>query len=303
MDQLARFQRTTRHLDSEPCLNCATPYSGNFCPNCGQECHTGAPTTWGFIYEFLTRNVLESGKLPRTLWHLVRYPGGLTVDFLEGRRERFIRPVRLFMTLSALYFLGLLLIGDKSTEEMFLAQKAGQAQGGGASTIVGKQLSDELRQAKALYSMMTVIAERCPQGALKQRAKRYVALSGPIRMEQFAASLPGALQKAMFFLVPVFAIFLKILFFRRKINYGAHLLFSIHFHTLMFLQYLLCLRMPIEFQPPVLLLIAVYLVIALRTTYVCGWWSAVWRMLALVVLYGFASFAAMGVAFVLGALM
>ncbi|QJQ04519.1 DUF3667 domain-containing protein [Undibacterium piscinae] len=102
--ELARFVRSTKAKENAPCANCNTVYSGHYCPECGQEALGGAPTAIEFIYEFLTRNVLERGKMPRTLWHLIRYPGGLTVDFLEGRRQRFIRPVRLYIGLSLLYF-------------------------------------------------------------------------------------------------------------------------------------------------------------------------------------------------------
>jgi hypothetical protein len=44
------------------------------------------------------------GKLPRTLLDLFFHPGRLTVDFLDGRRQRHIRPIPLYLMCLALYF-------------------------------------------------------------------------------------------------------------------------------------------------------------------------------------------------------
>ena len=44
------------------------------------------------------------GKLWQTLRVLVTKPGELTKQFLEGRRKRYISPVRLYLTCSLLFF-------------------------------------------------------------------------------------------------------------------------------------------------------------------------------------------------------
>jgi hypothetical protein len=320
--QLTRFHRSVRHRDSEPCRNCGTAYIGNFCPQCGQEAHTGAPTTWGFIYEFLTTNVLERGKLPRTLWHLLRYPGGLTVDFLEGRRTRFIRPIRLYFTLSIIYFLILSLDSNnilksfsadesapassaahavKAADAVHAANKPppktpgetrlqmpdakhgpviGAKQVSTPSTQEGDQdnvVLDEKGASKDA-NFESALPESGALGVFKKRMQRFATMPRHELYQTLWQGILGNAPKAMFFLVPVFAFLLKVLFIRRKIPYGAHLLFAFHYHALIFLSLLiLLLPLPDNVAPVIAILVCLYLPLALHTTYACTWPGALWR--------------------------
>jgi hypothetical protein len=47
---------------------------------------------------------LDGGKIPKTVKLLVLQPGQLTRDFVEGRRARYISPLRLYLTFSLLFF-------------------------------------------------------------------------------------------------------------------------------------------------------------------------------------------------------
>ncbi len=354
-----RFHRSTCHQTMEPCRNCGTEYVGNYCPNCGQEAHTGAPTALAFIYEFLTRNVFERGKLPRTIWHLIRYPGGLTVDFLEGRRQRFIRPVRLYIGLSVLYFLILSLISSDLTERMHVngepanalapsahvrgdvaqsvsaasapdhdpirfssrmpmltkgsaatesasgasaGNAAASGSGNSAAASAASNEDDDVGEVSLSkdFDLEVDFLDKMPDtgaaGLLKKRVKRFTSLPkgerGPVLLQGVMNQAP----KAMFFLVPVFAMLLKLLFVFRRVPYGVHLLFAFHYHSLLFLGLLL---MFLPLPEPMMALLPVsmwlYLGLALRTTYMCGWFGAMMRLMMLSVLYSIAiSLALMG---------
>ncbi|MEQ8303905.1 MAG: DUF3667 domain-containing protein [Cyclobacteriaceae bacterium] len=39
------------------------------------------------------------------MWYLVRYPSRMTVEFLEGKRKKFISPIPLFLFVNLIYFL------------------------------------------------------------------------------------------------------------------------------------------------------------------------------------------------------
>jgi hypothetical protein len=312
--QLTRFNRSVRHQDSEPCRNCGTAFIGNFCPQCGQEAHTGAPTTWGFIYEFLTTNVLERGKLPRTLWHLLRFPGGLTVDFLEGRRTRFIRPIRLYFTLSIIYFLILSLDSNNilksfGAEESAPAssaartattasavnainkppQKTPNAKHGpviGAKPVSAPSIQEgdqdnivlDEKGASKDANFESDLPDSGALGLFKKRMQRFAKMPRHELYQTLWQGILGNAPKAMFFLVPVFALLLKVLFIRRKIPYGAHLLFAFHYHALIFLSLLiLLLPLPDNVAPVIAILVCLYLPLALHTTYACTWLGALWR--------------------------
>lgn len=291
--QPSRFAHSTVHQDNEPCRNCATVFCGNYCPNCGQEALTGAPTTMGFIYEFLTRNILERGKLPKTLWQLLRYPGSLTVDFLEGRRQRSIRPVRLYFGLSVLYFLLLSLTSNfgadfaknfDNNEKPASQDEAGKSDAGnkkhwqGAAPPLRSALKPSLEASPKELEFLDQIFPPDVAMALKRRISRYSNLPQHQAAQELMSGMMQQIPKAMFFLLPVFAFILKCLFFTRRIPYGAHLLFAFHYHAMLFVC-LLVLLLP---QPGIMEFIifmwaCLYLPFALRKTYDIGWWATLWR--------------------------
>ena len=44
------------------------------------------------------------GRVARTFRLLLRRPGALTIDVLEGRRARYVSPVRAYLVASLVYF-------------------------------------------------------------------------------------------------------------------------------------------------------------------------------------------------------
>src|SRR5207302_1011535 len=86
------------------CLDC-----GHYCPRCGQESHDLHRSLYGILGELLDTFAGWDGKIPATLWLMVRRPGGLTAEFLAGHRARYLRPLRLYLTMSVLFFISLTL--------------------------------------------------------------------------------------------------------------------------------------------------------------------------------------------------
>ncbi len=90
------------------CRNCGAflgEPAGNFCPNCGQDTLNHPPSFWEFIHEFITHYVALEGKLWKTLLLLFFKPAQLTREYREGRKQRYISPLRLYITASFLFFL------------------------------------------------------------------------------------------------------------------------------------------------------------------------------------------------------
>src|SRR5581483_11717133 len=89
---------------AQRCGDCGTAFSGNYCPNCGQEARIALPRVGEFLREMLDETVGISGRLPRTLYTLLFKPARLTIDYLAGRRQRYVRPMRLYLSVSVVYF-------------------------------------------------------------------------------------------------------------------------------------------------------------------------------------------------------
>ncbi len=100
---------------STSCFNCATPLVNgeNYCPNCGQENHNKQASIGILVNDFLGDFLSFDSKLFRSLKPLLFQPGTMTRDYLDGKRQKFIPPIRLFLFLSFIYFgLSLLLFDE-----------------------------------------------------------------------------------------------------------------------------------------------------------------------------------------------
>lgn len=86
------------------CLNCGAELNGSFCAACGQRVVPADPTVSelaGDVFEELSG---YDGRIASTFRNLL-HPGRLTIDYLQGRRVRYLSPVRLYLTVSVIYFL------------------------------------------------------------------------------------------------------------------------------------------------------------------------------------------------------
>jgi hypothetical protein len=104
----------TSPLESDPpespaqrsaCLNCGTQLTDTFCPHCGQRAGDAHLSVRDLLHELAAEHFGLDTKVARTLVALVRHPGRLTLEFLAGRRARYLPPLRLYVSLSVLYFL------------------------------------------------------------------------------------------------------------------------------------------------------------------------------------------------------
>ncbi|TLY63744.1 MAG: DUF3667 domain-containing protein [Gammaproteobacteria bacterium] len=80
--------------------------SARYCSACGQRLEPPVHSVWHFTkvaFEDLTH---ADSRLWRTLTALLFKPGYLTREFLAGRRARYLPPVRLYLVLSVVFFLG-----------------------------------------------------------------------------------------------------------------------------------------------------------------------------------------------------
>lgn len=93
-----------RLAGSALCLNCGTALQGPFCHYCGQP-----DKNLMRFFPVLLREMLEDfvdfdSRFMRTIKPLLFRPGKLTRDYLDGRRFRYVPPMRLYIFSSLLLF-------------------------------------------------------------------------------------------------------------------------------------------------------------------------------------------------------
>jgi hypothetical protein len=196
------------------CRNCGTPAPGAYCPACGQETQLHPPSAREFLHEFAGHYIAVEGALWRTLKALL-VPGKLTLEYFAGRRRQYVLPLRLYLTASLLFFVVVKVLAPQAHFHVIKLGDASQAAASAASIASG--CGAPCRQVQELL-----------------RA-RY----GDMPQEQLDATLRDRLVSmapyAMFFLVPLFALLTRAVYWRRPRNYGEHLVFAFHVHTFAFL--------------------------------------------------------------------
>ncbi len=86
------------------CLNCEHYVEEKFCPNCGQEnIETRQPFYFLFTH-FVEDFTHYDGQFWGTIKNLFFNPGKLTKTYLEGKRQLFVPPVKLYIFVSFITF-------------------------------------------------------------------------------------------------------------------------------------------------------------------------------------------------------
>jgi len=88
---------------SRNCPECAAPLVGRYCHRCGEKPPDAHDLTLKhFLYHGLHELTHFDSKIFRTVQALLFRPGLLTVEYLAGRRKRYVLPLRLFLVIFAL---------------------------------------------------------------------------------------------------------------------------------------------------------------------------------------------------------
>jgi hypothetical protein len=205
------------HAGVPACANCGTPAAGDYCPACGQEQRGYHRSLRAIVGEALDGLAGWDGKIPATLWALLRHPGALTAAFLAGRRVRYVRPLRLYLSASAAFFLALAATGRD-----------------GSLAVVKVESRDAAR------SPARVVAPAAPAAArddgvvsrwYRERKRALFELPPAQRQRVLSQAFVAKLPTTVFLLVPLFALLLRGLYRRAPVFYAEHLVFALHVHA------------------------------------------------------------------------
>ncbi len=110
------------------CLNCGSHVESHYCSSCGQPNLELKESFWGFISHSIAHYFHFDNKFFQTLVPLLTKPGQVTLDYLAGKRARYINPVSMYIFVSIVYFLVAYSPKHVETENKHKPVTAAQAQ-------------------------------------------------------------------------------------------------------------------------------------------------------------------------------
>jgi hypothetical protein len=254
------------HHTASDCPNCGADVSGNFCHECGQETVLHPPSTREFLHEFVGHYVALEGKLLQTMKLLLLKPGQLSLEYMQGRRVRYIEPLRVYLTFSLIFFAVFKFMGEDhhiggvKLDGAPVVKVDPQDKKKAASThppaaTAAKPDADEsddppamdkvraeLRKDETLQDIKNDLGE--DKSGILEKIEKIAGAAADDDGAKLKKVFFGSAPYAVFAMMPLFALYLKILYLGTGKRYGEHLLFALHTNAFAFLMLTLLLVIP-----------------------------------------------------------
>jgi hypothetical protein len=230
------------------CHNCGAIVSGNFCAACGQGTTLHVASAREFLHEFIGHYIALEGKLWQSLALLLFRPGRLTTEYIAGRRARYVQPLRIYLTFSILFFALLKFGPHQLIEKDALASQTTTA--------------SEPGKVRVTTNLGTI------NPAWEARVHQIAAMPKSQSIGLFKSIFFSYVPYVMFLLMPVFALYLKLLYLGSGRHYGEHMLFALHSNAFAFLMLGLIQSVPWTWLNTALMLwLLAYLPVAMQRVY------------------------------------
>ncbi len=311
-------------LNSSHCRNCGTflgEPAGKFCPNCGQDTLNHPPSFWEFIHEFITHYVALEGKLWKTLLLLFFKPAQLTREYREGRKQRYISPLRLYITASFLFFLvfKFLDVGNLAVDNVTTNAVGEKTETSALRIRIGDDKEDAKSNEKVAAAMdaakieapyptaapdpVNVAVEEWKKSGsfnlgcdrwdtptscawLENRLKKkYAGKTDDQMWATVKVGLASNVPYAIFLALPFFALFTKLLYVRRGYYFGEHFVYALHIHAFTFFTMLAMVLSHAAVAGALAVFAAIYYLIGLHRFFGGRWWMSALRYVVLAMLY------------------
>lgn len=144
--------------EDKTCLNCGHSVEERFCPHCGQEnIEPKQPFHYLFTH-FIEDFTHYDGEFWKTIKYLLFRPGKLTKEYLAGKRQLYVAPVKLYIFISFITFFLPPLISSSEDESGEHDKK----------TLVAKEIEKE----KAKEEKIAKIADSLKQHLTKEHLNK-----------------------------------------------------------------------------------------------------------------------------------
>lgn len=218
---------------AEACGNCGENLVGAYCHGCGQKRFVESDRRLGHLLGQLFSAATDlDGRFWRSVGALLFQPGRLSREYLDGRRKHWLAPMTLFLLANVLYFLS---PGTLTDFNLPLADQMGQVHSPVTNAWVIQRIAERDRAVQArLANLPEARRSLLPADySMADYAREYNAQAGNV-------------GKALIIVhIPFLALFLALMFWRRRMYFAEHVVVATHLFTFTLL-YIQLLLLPLE---------------------------------------------------------
>lgn len=260
-------------LEDKPitaCRNCGEPVQARYCGSCGQLAQNFHRPLPALIAELAGDFFALDGRVARTIPGLLFNPGKVTRSYLDGQRQRYVPPFRLYLLASFIFFLCLFSFGQahgwfqlrfelKPTAERLVTNDTDQTDSTDSGTGTSIPDADGSPSAETGIDVDRIVGEngRVDRAYLDQRIdemidtprgdtsfiKSIVNAAADIYDNQplFLASMKSAAPRLALILTPALLFcFIFVFPFRRGVYFYDHVIAALHFQTWVYFLSTIC---------------------------------------------------------------
>jgi hypothetical protein len=258
-------------LPPRVCLDCGAPLSGRYCPACGQKDEPLKRNLGDLALEFVQHPLIDT-KLWRSLVPLLLRPGALTAEYLAGRRTRYVRPLKLYLTISVTFFALLALLIPQEKYINFQSDSPQPEASTAAPSPASRQTVGVALKPSKLHLPIQWLDDRFQRNSEALDGPQSAALRTSV-----SNRIAGFIPKLVFVLLPLAAVLFKLFWWKRY--FVEHLVFSLHLHSFAFAAALVIF---LHWTPVTVVVVAwgvVYVALAFRRVYGQGWVKTLAKLL------------------------
>ena len=256
----------TKYRQEKNCLNCGTNVEHKFCPQCGQENLELKDNFFHLAFETVGDFFHYDSKFFNSIRPLFIKPGFLTQEYREGRRVRYIQPLRLFFFATILMVIVAGLYYHKF-EGLIVKEKI--------------SFSDDKKPGKVTQATDVDVKD------LDSEQRKAI--------EKVSTGFSGMfhnLKYISFILVPVYGLIFMFLYRSQKLFYVDHLIYVFHVQAFVYVVLSVFLLVPLYvssasrdwFGKVVVVIAVVYVALSLRYLYKQSWGKTILKTFAALIL-------------------
>ncbi|HET6244482.1 MAG: DUF3667 domain-containing protein [Bacteroidetes bacterium] len=288
------------------CLNCEKPIDDkdSYCGQCGQKTTPAKVPIIHFIQDFLGDYFSYDSKIFKSIIPLFVNPGHLTLEYIKGKRVKFIPPFRVFIIISVAFFLLFSSLNNQKSSFIEFEtttnsglndslpnknenyahtenKKVVHSNEPGNKAVVKLDFGNDFNIGFNIDSTRNLISKvgfdtyidsirpndsKYEKFIVKQLIKIFID-----DHSKFTEVVVNFSSKLIFLMLPFFALLLKFIYIRKGKYFYEHFIFSLHFHTFIFsylIINLLFVHYVFDFSFSIsILLLLVYLFMAMKKVY------------------------------------